>query len=63
MKQSLHFGEAFWLFDTNVHFLHVGFPEWLNPAVVRVRKDCLQAKWRQFAVGNSKGKSYPDDIM
>lgn len=65
MKQSPYFGEAFWLFNTNVHFLHMGFPEWLNPAVVRAREDCLRAitKWRQFAVENSKGKSYPDELM
>ena len=65
MKQSPHFGEAFWLLDTNVHFLHMGFPEWLNPAVVRAREDCLQAitKERRFAVENLKGKSCPDDLM
>ena len=65
LKDNPHFGEFFWIFDSNVHFLNVGLPSWFRPSARRARNECVKAisRWRVSAAEKFRKKIIDDSEM
>jgi hypothetical protein len=64
-KEEPQFLDLFWAFDRNIHFYHMGYPEWLRPEAKQARQRCMQAlsRWRRKAVQATSGPNYPKDKL
>jgi hypothetical protein len=64
-KEEPQFLDLFWTFDTNMHFYHMGYPEWLRPKAKQARQRCMQAlsRWRRKAIQATSEPDYSKDKL
>lgn len=65
LEKNPGFVDSFWVFDNNIHWLHVGIPAFLKPDAYKAQRECLDAivNWKREAIKMSSCKPVPDSEL